>query len=192
MVEALLRQMSRRADLSDFDSPFTRYGGRSSNTLLIRNNPATGKEASEVFADLNGQDMPSFMARFCRTFSIKRARSCHFVTDRLGLGALPICEKYRGSCLCIIEFRRFLPCAMNGRLRSDGPSISEPVEVKQLVAKLTLDKTMPQSVLSKKCEALTAWSDRRASREPLSNQNIPSSLSPSGLLLFDRPMCDRT
>jgi hypothetical protein len=105
MVEALLRQMSRRADLSDFDSPFTRYGGRSSNTLLIRNNPATGKEASEVFADLHGQNMPSFMARFCRTFSIKRARSCHFVTDRLGLGALPICEKYRGSCLCIIEFR---------------------------------------------------------------------------------------
>jgi hypothetical protein len=97
MVEALLRQMSRRADLSDFDSPFTRYGGRSSNTLLIRNNPATGKEASEVFADLHGQDMPSFMARFCRTFSIKRARSCYFVADRLGLAALPICEKYRSS-----------------------------------------------------------------------------------------------
>jgi len=71
MVEALLRLMSRPADLFDFDSPFTRYGGRSSNTFLIRNNPATEKEASEVFADLHGQDMPSFMARFCRTFSIK-------------------------------------------------------------------------------------------------------------------------
>jgi hypothetical protein len=150
MVEALLRLMSRPADLSDFDSPFTRYGGRSSNTLLIRNNPATGEEASEVFADLHGQDMPSFMARFCRTFSIKRARSCHFVTDRLGLAALPICEKHRGSCLCTIEFRRFLRCTMNGRLRSDGPSISDPVGVKQLVAELTLDKTMPQIVLSRK------------------------------------------
>lgn len=39
---------------------------------------------------------------------------------------------------------------MNGRLRSDGPSVSDPVEVKQLLAELTPDKTMPQSVLSKK------------------------------------------
>jgi hypothetical protein len=60
---------------------------------------------------------------------------------------------------------------MNGRLSSDGPSISDPVEVKQLVAEPTLDKTMPQSVLSKNGEALTAWSDRRAYREPLSNQS---------------------
>jgi len=41
-------------------------------------------------------------------------------------------------------------CTMNGRLRSDGPSVSDPVEVKRLLAELTPDKTMPQSVRSKK------------------------------------------
>jgi hypothetical protein len=39
---------------------------------------------------------------------------------------------------------------MNGRLRSDGPASLIRFEIEQLVAELTLDKTMPQSVLSKR------------------------------------------
>ena len=35
----------------------------------------------------------------------------------------------------------------------------ENLRLKQLVAELTLDKTMLQDVLAKKCEAFTAWTD---------------------------------
>jgi hypothetical protein len=42
------------------DSPLTRYGARSTNALFVRNNRTIWRKASQVLANLGGQDMLFF------------------------------------------------------------------------------------------------------------------------------------